>query len=162
LILPATARATVRNNLPAYFRKIRRLLGCAFLCSVVVCLLLLKLGTPLSLFLFKTTAATHYLPFLLPALPFMVMNNILLPVAEGLGKQNFLLQATLILVFIKTGITAAFVPLSAFGLSGAAWGVTVSQTLLFFLLLKETLFTTVTTTKWFCLLQSKLIHLYKP
>ena len=161
LILPATARATVKNNLPAYFRRIRRLLGYAFLYCVVVCLLIAKFGKPLSLLLFKSTAATRYLPFLLPALPFMVMNNILMPVAEGLGKQNFLLQATLILIFIKTGITASFVPLPAFGLSGAAWAVTISQILLFCLLLKETLFTTVTTTKWFCLIPSKLFHLYK-
>jgi stage V sporulation protein B len=162
LILPAIARATVNNTLPAFFRKIRRLLGWAFLYSVVVCLLLLQWGKPLSLLLYKSTAATHYLPFLLPALPFMVMNNILMPVAEGLGKQNFLLQVTLILILIKTGITAAFVPLSAFRLSGAAWGVTVSQVLLFILLLKETLLTNVTSTKWFCVLQSQFIHLYKP
>ncbi|NLY91450.1 MAG: oligosaccharide flippase family protein [Firmicutes bacterium] len=156
LILPATARATVRKNLPAFFRKLRWLLGGAFLYSLGVIFLLLKLATPLSLMLYKTTAATRYLPFLLPALPFLVMNNLFLPVAEGLGKQQFLLRATLILIFIKTGITTAFVPLPAFGLAGAAWGVTISQALLFCLLLKETFFAAAPHPKWFFFFRAKI------
>lgn len=161
LILPATARATVKNNLPVYFRRIRWLLGGAFLYALGVCLFLLKFATPLSLLLHKTTAATRYLPFLLPALPFMIMNSLLTPVAEGLGKQAFLLRATLVLIFIKTGVTAAFVPLPAFGLAGAAWGVTISQAMLFCLLLKETLFSAAPNTKWLFLFRSKLFHLPK-
>ena len=159
LILPATARATVKNELPVYFRKLRWLLGGALLYSLGVCLLLLKLAQPLSLLLYKSTAATRYLPFLLPALPFIIMNNLLTPVAEGLGKQLFLLRATLVLIFIKTGVTAAFVPLPAFGLAGAAWGLTISQALLFCLLLKETFFTVVPSTKWFFLFKPKYLHL---
>ena len=131
LILPATARATVKNNLPVYFQKLRWLLRGALLYSLGVSFLLLKFAKPLSLLLYETTAATRYLPFLLPALPFMIMNNLLTPVAEGLGKQVFLLRATLVLIFIKTGVMAAFVPLPAFGLAGAAWALTISQALLF-------------------------------
>jgi len=158
LLLPATARATVKKNLPAYFRKIRWLLGGALLYSLGVVFLLLKLATPLSLLLYKTTVAIRYLPFLLPALPFLVMNNLLTPVVEGLGKQKFLLRTTLILIFIKTGITAAFVPLPAFGLAGAAWAVTISQALLFCLLLKETFFTAANP-KGFFLFRAKFFPL---
>ncbi|NLM36761.1 MAG: oligosaccharide flippase family protein [Firmicutes bacterium] len=161
LILPATARATVKNNLPDYLRKLRRLLSWALLYSIGVGLFLLKFAQPLSLLLYKTTAATRYLPYLLPALPFMTMNSLLIPVAEGLGKQLFLLRATLILIFIKTGITAAFVPLPAFGLVGAAWGLTVSQALLFCLLLKETFFPVTPNSKWFLLVKTNLLHLPK-
>lgn len=155
LILPATARATVKKDLTGYFRKLRPLLGIAFLYSLGVVFLLFKLATPLSLLLYKTTAAIRYLPFLLPALPFLVMNNLLMPVVEGLGKQEFLLRATLILILIKTGITAAFVPLPAFGLAGAAWGVTISQALLFCLLLKETFLTAAAHCKWFFFFRSR-------
>jgi Na+-driven multidrug efflux pump len=151
----------VQKNLNPYFRKLRWLLGWAFLYSLGVCLLLLKWAKPLSLLLYKSTAATGYLPFLLPALPFLVMNNILTPVVEGLGKQKFLLRVTLIMIFIKTGITTAFVPLAAFGLTGAAWGVTISQALLFCLLMKETLFTNLSNGKWF-LRQAKFFSLHKP
>ena len=161
LILPATARATVKNKLPAHLRKLRWLLGCAFLYSLGVCLFLLKFARPISLLLYRTTAATRYLPFLLPALPFMLMNSLLTPVAEGLGKQLFLLRATLVLIFVKTGVTAAFVPLPAFGLAGAAWGLTISQALLFCLLLQETFFTVVPTTKWFFLFKPKFFFLEK-
>ncbi|MBA2133138.1 oligosaccharide flippase family protein [Capillibacterium thermochitinicola] len=162
LILPATARATVKNKLPVYFQKLRCLLGGALLYSLGACLLLLKFARPLSLLLYRTTNATRYLPYLLPALPFIIMNNLLIPVAEGLGKQLFLLRATLVLIFVKTGLTAAFVPLPAFGLAGAAWGLTISQALLFCLLLKETFFTVVPGTKWFFLFKTKFLHLPKP
>jgi len=161
LILPATARATVKNNLPVYFQKLRWLLRGALLYSLGVSFLLLKFAKPLSLLLYETTAATRYLPFLLPALPFMIMNNLLTPVVEGLGKQVFLLRATLVLIFIKTGVMAAFVPLPAFGLAGAAWALTISQALLFCLLLKETFYTVVPNTKWFFLFKSKFFHLPK-
>jgi stage V sporulation protein B len=161
LILPATAKATMEKNLSLFFKKIRSMLGFSLLYSLGISLLLLSYGKPLSLVLYKTTSALRYLPFLLPALPFMIMNNLLIPVAEGLGKQGFLLRATLILILIKTGISAAFVPLPTFGLAGAAWGVTISQALFFCLLFKETVFSKVSTSKWFLLFHPKYMSPYK-
>jgi stage V sporulation protein B len=140
LILPATAKMSVKKDLPLFLRKIRYLLGFAFLYGLIVSFLLLRYGKALSLILYKTTSATKFFPFLLPALPFMIINNLLIPIAEGLGKQIFLLQVTLILIVIKTGVSAAFVPLPDFGLAGAAWGLTFSQILFSLLLLKETVF----------------------
>ena len=161
LILPATARAVAQNKLPAYLRKLRWLLGGAFLYALGVCFLLLKFGPLLARLLYGTTAATRYLPFLLPALPFLLLNSLLTPVAEGLGKQLFLLRATLVLLCVKTGVTAAFVPLPAFGLAGAAWGLTTSQVLLFCLLWKEIFLTVIPNPKWFLLFKTSLFHLPK-
>ncbi len=140
LILPATARTSVKKDLPLFFQRILFLLGFAFLYGLIASFLLYRYGKTISLILYKTTSATKYFPFLLPALPFMIINTILVPIAEGLGKQVFLLQATLILIAIRTGISAAFVPLPDFGLAGAAWGLTFSQILFSLLLLKETFF----------------------
>lgn len=157
IILPATAQATVRQNLSPYLRKIRILLGFALVYGIVAGGLLLRFGSSIALFFYQTTAAAKYLPFLLPALPFMVINHILIPVAEGLGKQGFLLRATLVMILIKTGVAAAFVPLPTFGLAGAAWSVTISQALYCCLLLRETVFSSVTTTKWFLLFHPKYL-----
>ncbi len=158
IILPATAQASVGRNLSLYLRKIRRLLGVALVYGLVTAGVLLRFGPIVSFLFYQTTAATEYLPFLLPALPFMVINQILAPVAEGLGKQAFLLRATLVMLLIKTGVAAAFVPLPHFGLAGAAWSVTLSQALYCCLLLRETVFSRTVTSKWFLLFHPKYLN----
>ena len=157
IILPATAQASVRQNLSFYLRKIRLLVGAALVYGLVAGGLLLRLGPAISFLFYQTTAAAQYLPFLLPALPFMVINQLLAPVAEGLGKQGFLLRATLVMLLIKTGVAAAFVPLPNFGLAGAAWSVSLSQALYCCLLLRETIFSPNITAKWFFLFHPRYL-----
>lgn len=128
IILPATARAgTGEEALRRFWRKGRKLLALVFVYGVFSVLLLSFFGDEIAGILFNSTGSNRLLLMILPALPFSAINPLLSTMIEGLGKQGFLYQATLLAILIKTAVTTALVPLPGYRITGAAWGFLVSQ-----------------------------------
>jgi O-antigen/teichoic acid export membrane protein len=128
IILPATARAgTGEEALRRFWRKGRKLLALVFVYGVFSVLLLSFFGDEIAGILFNSTGSNRLLLMILPALPFSAINLLLSTMIEGLGKQGFLYQATLLAILIKTAVTTALVPLPGYRITGAAWGFLVSQ-----------------------------------